>query len=70
MNMKSVLIAFSLLVAAPALAQTAPAALEKKGCCCDKMAEKKMDCCDKAKGNAGGSNDAHAGHGMSGAKSQ
>jgi hypothetical protein len=67
--MKTIFVSLALLIAAPALAQTAPAQPEKKECCCCKEGEKKMDCCDKMKGDKGAATDPHAGHDMSG-KSQ
>lgn len=63
--MKTIIVGLALLIAAPALAQTAPAQPEKKECCCCKDGEKKMDCCDKSKG---ATVDPHAGHDMSGKK--
>jgi hypothetical protein len=63
--MKTIIIGLTMLIAAPALAQTVPAQPKKECCCCGKEGEKKMDCCDKMKGDKAGA-DAHAGHDMSG----
>ena len=64
--MKRLITAIALTIAAPALAQTAPApAPEKMGCCCEKMSGEKanMACCEKMKTDKSqGAGDPHAGH--------